>query len=323
MARLRSNDREHRYVSDRLAAYMDEELVAEERSRVEAHLSTCQACRADLRTLRWTKGLLRQTPAIRVPRSFVVREADVVAARRPVRGRVPLFAAQWATAAVALLFVLVLGADLLTGAPGRLAKQAAPETGVAWVADETLEAADAEQVEEMPAEQTLTILAVEADVARDVKEEGVVETETTKAAEERVAAPLPMPTRSGEDDGQTPPPNAAGKPGETQGEPEALRTIGDTTPTAAPELMMAEPVAEDVAGTPTPSAQVRVAEEYSMPESADTPTAVSEAEVKSTEYVELDTAPPSPPIAWRVAEAVLGLALVGLLIATVWMRRRR
>jgi anti-sigma factor RsiW len=86
---LGRDKREHRYVGVRLSAYVDGEVSDRERRRIETHLASCEACRAELRALRWTVGLLRQTPSVRAPRLFVVREADLVKEQQPVRARVP------------------------------------------------------------------------------------------------------------------------------------------------------------------------------------------------------------------------------------------
>jgi len=126
------NKREHRRVHGLLSAYVDDELSSRDRSRVEQHLSQCAGCRADLHSLRWTKRLLGQAPALKIPRSFVVREADLGKAL-PRRRRRSLWATQWATAVVALLFVVVMGSDLLLGGGAMRMGQSAPEA--AWVAE--------------------------------------------------------------------------------------------------------------------------------------------------------------------------------------------
>jgi hypothetical protein len=112
---LKVHRTEHEYVGQRLSSYLDDQLSEEERARVEDHLHACERCRRDLRTLRWTTGLLRETPALEVPRSFVLREADLAPQRAAPAWRSP-FALRWATAVVAVLLVLVVAGDALTGA---------------------------------------------------------------------------------------------------------------------------------------------------------------------------------------------------------------
>ncbi len=105
---------EHKYVTDRLGAYIDRQLSVRERDRIKRHLETCAPCRQELETLLWSKNLLRQTPDVPLPRSFVLRKVDVAPQKLPKR-RTGLFAAQWATAVVALLLVVVLFGDALSG----------------------------------------------------------------------------------------------------------------------------------------------------------------------------------------------------------------
>jgi hypothetical protein len=106
----------HKYVLDRLSSYMDGHLSVDEHARVEAHLRTCDSCRDDLKTLRWTHDLLQEVVPVPVPRSFVIREADVARPRRSWLGGRPLATLQWATALVAVLLVLVVTGDVWIGA---------------------------------------------------------------------------------------------------------------------------------------------------------------------------------------------------------------
>jgi anti-sigma factor RsiW len=337
MARLRRKDREHQYVSDRLAAYMDEELVPRERARVETHLSTCEECRVDLRTLRWTKGLLRQAPTIKIPRSFVVREADV-APLRPVRRRVPMLAAQWATAAVALLFVLVLGGDLLTGAPMTGARRAAPQPEMAWVEQEAPKAVVVEEVAAVPAEGTPTLLMAETEVTQVVEKEAAVEVEGTKVVEKEVVVEVEG-TKAAEEEMMIAAPEPSGKPedqvprseyaptsvaDETAEKPEVEREtkgVGDAhvvTPTPAAKVLASQAETADVAPTPLPEAVEAPVAERGEGEQPAPPAAVMGVEEDLGEA----TIHPGSRVAWRVAEVVLGLAFLGLLIAVIWMRRQ-
>jgi anti-sigma factor RsiW len=322
MMGLRRNDREHRYVSDQLSAFIDEELVPKERARVETHLSTCEQCRADLRTLRWTKGLLQQAPAIKTPRSFVVREADVVA-RRPLRRRTSLFAAQWATAAVALLFILVLGGDLLTRAPVRFAQRGAPAAEMAWVEDEAPVAALVEQVEVVPAGDTPTAFAAGITVTVVIeKEVVVVEKEVEVTAPKAPGEPDADVSRT---EGMTT--SVADETVEArkvESESKDIVAVEAATSTPVPAAPMAQPEADDVTATPSPSpAEELPVEEGGTPgPAAEPPVAAEEATEEAATYTQSRPPPPRPRVVWRVIEVVLGLAFVGLLIVVVWMRRR-
>ena len=66
-----------RRVRNALSEYIDGRLTSEERERVEHHLEECAACAQELESLRSTLEMLRQVPDVAVPRSFVLREAEV------------------------------------------------------------------------------------------------------------------------------------------------------------------------------------------------------------------------------------------------------
>ncbi len=88
-----------------LSAYLDGELSAAERRTVEAHLGTCDRCRALLADLRQVKKLVAELPLENPPRPVVLR-------RRPVGWVVEL------AALVAVVVGLVLvGADMLVPRP--------------------------------------------------------------------------------------------------------------------------------------------------------------------------------------------------------------
>jgi anti-sigma factor RsiW len=63
--------REHRWTTAHLSEYLDGELVATERARVEEHAGFCPECRRMLRTLRRTVEGLR---SLRLPVSEDVAE---------------------------------------------------------------------------------------------------------------------------------------------------------------------------------------------------------------------------------------------------------
>jgi hypothetical protein len=57
---------------EQLSALLDNELPAAERARLEAHLQSCAACRAELESLRRASALLRALPQPALPRSFLL-----------------------------------------------------------------------------------------------------------------------------------------------------------------------------------------------------------------------------------------------------------
>lgn len=173
------NGRIHNQVAELLSAYIDDEVSADERALVEAHLTTCTACARDLSTLRQTVALLEGLPQAAAPRPFTLRESDVWPARnttRPAWWRLP-WAQGLVGAAAVLLCVVVVGGVVLLGRGGVVGAPAAPVP----VAMEALPSAD------------------EAANENIVVETVVVEAETVLEAEKEVqqaiepAAPPPAP----------------------------------------------------------------------------------------------------------------------------------
>ena len=326
--------REHQYVKVRLSAYVDDEVSSRERRRIEAHLAHCEECRGELRALRWTVGLLRQAPPVKVPRLFVVREADLAKERRPARRRAPLLVTQWATAVVALLFVLVLGGDLLAGrglprlATAPLARGGREMVTVTQVVEKAAaEEVVVEEAVEQQADQVAravpeaTASPMSTLEARVEAEAAPVEVEVTKEVERETAGETPMAMKAPEGVG------GGGGPVTATQEAEVMlaQPAPATTPTVAPAA------AEALEATPVPP---------EAPQAELQPDVAAEA-VKETERVLPTPAQPAEEygltawaqeegavrrdvlLLWRGAEVVLGDALVGLLIAVVWMRSRR
>ncbi len=111
--RLHRSD--HEKVRQLLSPYLDGETSEREKAFVEKHLSSCQTCQDELKSLRWTTGLLGQTTAEPLPRSFVLRRADVERARKTPRLRWAYPMLRGATAVAALLLVVTLAVDWGTG----------------------------------------------------------------------------------------------------------------------------------------------------------------------------------------------------------------
>lgn len=108
---------EHERAAENLSAYVDGELTIRQTRQVEAHLTRCDACAEDLRMLRYTKSLLAQTPMPELPRSFVIRRADLEEAApepRTILGLRPRLAYTYlrgATALAAVAFALLVAGD--------------------------------------------------------------------------------------------------------------------------------------------------------------------------------------------------------------------
>lgn len=73
----------HEAIQELLSSYLDDDLSAEERQRVDEHLASCEACREELALLRLTVDALRDMPVLEAPGGF----ADAVMDRIEADGR--------------------------------------------------------------------------------------------------------------------------------------------------------------------------------------------------------------------------------------------
>jgi anti-sigma factor RsiW len=81
--------------TEQLSALLDGEVSAEEKTRWEAHLATCQRCQQELASLRRTVALLRALPQPALPRSFelpieVAEPVALFAGTRQAAAPIPL-----------------------------------------------------------------------------------------------------------------------------------------------------------------------------------------------------------------------------------------
>ncbi len=110
-----------------IAAWLDEpdDLSAEERATIAEHLAGCVECQLVADDLRALVTALAALPDAELPRSFAIPARHARPAPAAVREPAPIRAAnrwydrqmaalRWATAAAAILFVFVLGLDLIT-----------------------------------------------------------------------------------------------------------------------------------------------------------------------------------------------------------------
>jgi len=166
----------HEELRERLSAYLEADLDAKERVRIEEHLCECPDCRREYRELRHTVDLLRGLPAPDPPPDLADR---VIARLRAGEGRPRLLArwqdrvsriveGPWTTpvAAVALglgVLVMVRGVDVSLEIPGWTRPEAVP--GVEIAAERPAEpsapriSAFGVAVEPGPAEETSPMLS--------------------------------------------------------------------------------------------------------------------------------------------------------------------
>jgi len=152
--RLHAN-REHRFASDNLSAYLDGELPPGERARVERHLAACADCRRDLETLQETVALVRRVPLVPVPRSFALPATARAVQARHRRWNRAFGVLRTATVTIATMLVIVFAGDaaLSTGLVSLPSGRAASE-GMALLAPEEY-GTPAEDAQPMIAQQVL------------------------------------------------------------------------------------------------------------------------------------------------------------------------
>jgi hypothetical protein len=312
----------HRYARERLSSYMDGQLPDREQARVQAHLQACPECRQDLRTLKWTKELAQQVPVLPVPRSFIVRQADLepraVAHARP-RFAGALAGLQTAAAVVAVLLVAVVAGDwLLAGthpaheqaesavARREIDTQAVPEPLLVTPENPLDAPAAGQQASESNAQPELKMLL---------------------APTETQVEPTPEPSPT-----WTAPPTQTAPDTATPAGFSAEGTSTERSPTPQPTETATAAPADTPAVEPTPppdptwtSAPTWTPEPQQVAIMPVTETLVK-IQVEEVESADPNSPPPQASrqdLGWRIAQAGLSAVLVGLVIAIVLLRLRR
>ena len=330
-----ARERERR--DELLSAYLDGQVNARERARLEAQLATDPALEADLETLQHTVALVRDLPSVPVPRNFILPQT---AAARPQAARRVRPHRAWAapfltaaTAVVSLAFVVVLAGELLLPGTGRMAYT--PSAG------QVMEAPQAAR-EPSPAEEVVVTVVVEAEMEKALLAPTEIE---RPAAEMPAEAPQEAPLAAAEvaeDEGESAEAGVPSEPGVGGGgaveltatpAPTAVAPLVEAT--AAPAPTPSPPVVEEAADAQRAPATPAAAPEEGVNLVTPTPGEVGELTLRAEEkegrtggegeqYVreeqDLERVAISP---WRVVEFVLGLTALGLALATVWAWRAR
>lgn len=343
---------EHRWVEERLSAYLDGELSVREQRNVDRHLTTCRACQWQLDTLRQTVQWTSELPTVPVPRVFAVpapsRRVPAPPRRWPF---VPVL--QGATVLVALLLVFMVAGDVLfTGvlSPGLSRQEIMLESAPAAV-EVTREVEARVEVE---AEVVVETVVVEKEVvveeAVEVMEEAPMAAEpaaegeipTGEAASEALASPLPqMVAPTGElrveKAATAPTPSPEGtRMGAMGFEPPAEKEAGDIVATEAleaphaPTPTVTVAPADAIAATMEPTPTLLPPAPPPAPATITLPTAVAQVQERAprvSDEVEQRSMGPlrRPAITWlRVTELALGIVLIVLgSITIVAMIQRR
>lgn len=284
-----SSDREF----ELLSAYLDNQLGPAERARLERRLAQEPKLKAALDDLRSVKATLTALPKVKPPRNFTLTLKQLEArglaasARPPVR----LFAlVNLATALAAVVFAALITADL--GGSFNLATPA--EAPAAQV--ESLQVAEAQAVESASADSALKST-----------------TETPEAGFSMLAPPVeaePLTGAPGEGGG-----GGGGGPGVGGG-------VGTTNTGPAPDAGGGAPAG--VTGTIEPT--VAPPEAVAQPAITETPAPDSSrtrvtTEVPLVTHEATETLAQTPAVV-RVAEIALGLVVILLTTASLFLRRR-
>ena len=260
MARgMKPRKKEQAARAELLSAYLDDQLDAEERARLEARLADDAALRAELEALRRTVEMVRDLPSQPVPRNFILPRTTAPKPQRPpvahrrLRWAAPFLTA--ATAVVSLLFVVVLAGDLLLSGTVRMAhapgvaeqKLTAPSPAAEAIAVEEAPAAPAPggtppQVTEAERETMLATALPKAAEPADTADD-TPSTSPTPGSYGPVAGNGEDKEEGGERAEATAEPSPAAGGGVTEG-------TGTPTPTAAP---LAAEVAPAQTATPVPA----------------------------------------------------------------------
>jgi len=161
-------------LEERLSAYLDDMLDADERAELEAHLATCDTCQRQLAELRQVRALLRAMPQPALPRSFALpveeESAAAVPAQSPAtpiplrpttrRQRVARMAraAQWlGTVAAVLGLAILISAAVLGVRGGSQASSAALSGGGATTTNAPAYTSDNSGAKSSPAATQFTM----------------------------------------------------------------------------------------------------------------------------------------------------------------------
>lgn len=109
-----------------LSAYIDNAVDAGERRRAEQSIAACAACAQEVQELRMFRELLRELPNNQPRRSFTLDPATVAP-----QGRLLFPTLRWSSLVATLLFVVVLGVDVLGGRAPGAAQSAMPASAPA------------------------------------------------------------------------------------------------------------------------------------------------------------------------------------------------
>ncbi len=318
---------EHQACQDDLSAFVDGRLSVRARARVQRHLEECQACRADLDSLRHTVAVLRSAPVLKPPRSFFLPASEALRQRQVQRRRLSYGYLQAATAVATVMLVLVVSGD------AALRSQPPMPAASMLAAREVTRAVESLQVEgtSSPAPaaepgELLKSVAVTEQPGAAPTEQGaaeaplagqVVETATAQAVvDQEGGEPLALPSTTFARPAAPPSPPTAEVGTELATPTETVAAIisAAATPTPAPTYTPLPPTATPL---PTDEPVPPPATPLLQPASGELDSG-STPPPRGGVFTFLEAARPFLPL----AEIVLALIVAMLLFATLWLRRR-
>ncbi len=276
-----------------LSAYLDNQLPARERSRLEARLQLDNDLRAELDALRRTRSILRAAPLVRAPRNFTLTPEMAGAIGKPARPANLFVLFRFGFVLFSLLLVFSLAGNLLVpDLPGRLFGAPQAETvalqqqleDIAATTGEAADAAGAASAAEESAPQVESLAQGSEPVAEVPAEERMAVSETP--TEMPTDTPVVEPTATQSDAPATLPtatlsasilPNATAIPGDYGDAPASPTPTGTPAPTETPTLEPS-PTAPEPTGESAPIETASAAEDATPKEAgADAPPAEASA----------------------------------------------
>jgi len=277
-----------------LSAYLDNALAPGDHLKLEARLAVDLKLRRTLNELRAVKTGLTDLPKVKPPRNFTLTPALAgQPARRPASPLIP--ALNWATTVAAILFVAVLSADLM---------------GNRFLAAPPSESQVLTTQVEAPAAEAAPQVALAPD---DTQSEALKSATATPDSTLRVLVEPSAEVAA--------PPVGAGTLGEDPYSYAGAEPLTDVPGTPTPSLSDSAVASSE---TPTPEgtavAQAQTADQATIARESET-TVAEVAPVENADMANTQSTEPGTNTL-RLAQLVLGLALVGLVTASFILRRK-
>jgi len=283
-----------------LSAYLDHELNEAEEQALLSRLSRESALQRQLDDLRQTRYVLRRTPKVRRPRSFVLTP-EMVKQQRFAAGAWNI--SRWVSAVASVLLIVMIGGQYLLGGGAMLGAES--QNDLAISADEAIE--EPMMAMEAPEEESAADIAPFIDET-EMADADASDTQDDMPADEEPAAAEMAPMETPTAEGTSEPGGGGGLPPSAQ----------EPTPTV--EIL-------GLGGGPTmtlsPEEQARMVPADKLPED----TGDGQGVTALDQLPEEEIVPPQPGLElspWRLAQAgMLALALIAAIAAAFFRKQVR